>query len=292
MKIFWLAFFLSHSIFSQEQPKTDQEKNNELLDFSSIRDILKSDQLEEKAEEKKINVQTIQRKREDHNRRLFQIPVESDFWGFFSEYWLVKNAPVLNWDFARPDYGLVSAFEQLLEKLGLFEVKFRILMVNSPNVMHFALPSDSGGEAIFLLSTPFIRALDLSKLEIALMLLEDLQRLRTGHFQNMVKTEELKTFLGSNFQDKKLDISVLTKLSKNYDEVIFDKGFQFQQQFEITKMMDNLLKSDLTIWNTYYGLIQKKDNLVKSNVLYQKYSQLYPSPELQLSWLRPKTTPL
>lgn len=276
----------------QELPKTAEEKNNELLDFSSIRDILKSDQLEDKAQEKKISVKTIQRKRVDHNRRLYQLPLEQDFWSFYTEYWLVKNAPVLNWDFAKPDYGITEAFEQLLEKMGYFEVKFRILMVNTPNIMHFALPSSRGEEATFLLSVPFIRALDLTKLEIALLLLEDFQRLRTGHFQNMIAVEELKPFLGSNFQGQKLDMSVMQKLSKKYDEVIFDKGFQFQQQFEITKQMDGLLKSDLSIWNTYYGMIQKKDKLVKSNILYLKYSQLYPSPELQLSWLRPKTSPL
>lgn len=292
--IFLLFFYMPIICVAnvKEIPKTAEEKNNDLLDFSSIRDILKSDQLEDKAVEKKISVKTIKKKRIDHNLRLYQLPLESDFWSFFTEYWLVKNAPVLNWDFAKPDYGVAEAFEQLLEKMGYFEVKFRILMVNTPNVMHFALPSSTEHEATFLLSVPFIRALDLSKLEIALLLLEDYQRLRTGHFQGMVTVEELGPFLGSNFKDKKLDLSIIQKLSKKYDEVIFDTGFQFQQQFEITKQMDSLLKSDLSLWNTYYTMIQKKDKLVKSNILYLKYSQLYPSPELQLSWLRPKISPL
>jgi len=44
------------------------------------------------------------------------------------------------------------------------------------------------------------------------------------------------------------------------------------------------------MWNTYLSLLSKIDELTKNNVLYKKYSQIYPSPELQLNWLKPKST--
>lgn len=277
---------------SAQEDKSLTEKEGELLDFNSIKNILKTDQLEGSAEKKQVKIKKIRKKREDSNRRLYQIPGESEFWSFFSEYWLVKNAPVLNWDFSRPDYGLNTAFEELLEKLGFFEQRFKILMVNSPNITHLAMPTDPKKEVILLLSVPFLKALDLSKLEISLILLEDYMRAREGLFKEMGQSEQLKKFVGGNFQGKDLNQQVLTELSQKFDEVIFDEGFNFQQQFEITKKMDGLLKSDLSLWNTYYKLVQKKQELVKENVLFIKYSKIYPSPELQLSWLKPKTKAL
>lgn len=284
-------FFSSFTLKAQEE-KTEIEKEGELLDFSSIKNILKSDQLEENAEEKQVKIKKVQKKREDNNRRLYQIPEESEFWSFFSEYWLVKNAPILNWNFSRPDYGLNKAFEKLLEKMGFYEQRFKILMVNSPNITHFAMPTDPKKEVILLLSVPFLKALDLSKLEISLILFEDYLRAREGVFKGMVQAEELKEMIGGNFQGRKLNKKNLTQLSAKFDQIIFDEGFDFQQQFEITKRMDGLLKSDLSLWNTYYQLVQKKQKLVQQNVLFSKYSKIYPSPELQLSWLKPKTKAL
>jgi hypothetical protein len=290
---FLLIYLLSGTTPSlAQEEKTLAEKEGEILDFNSIRDILKTDQLEKNAEKKKVTIQKVQKKRKDTNRRLFQVPGESEFWSFFTEYWLVKNAPVLNWDFSRPDYGLNTAFEELLEKLGFFEQRFKILMVNSPNITHLAMPTDPKKEVILLLSVPFLKALDLSKLEISLMLLEDYMRAREGLFKEMGYTDELKELIGGNFQGDSLNKKILAKLSQSFDKVIFDEGFNFQQQFQITKKMDGLLKSDLSLWNTYFKLIQKKETLVKENILFIKYSKIYPSPELQLSWLKPKTKAL
>lgn len=71
-----------------------------------------------------------------------------------------------------------------------------------------------------------------------------------------------------------------------------EKGFNFQEQFETTKEVDALLKNDLKMWNTYVTMIEKIDQLVKNNILYKNYIQIYPSPELQLSWLKPKSPSL
>jgi hypothetical protein len=154
------------------------------------------------------------------------------------------------------------------------------------------MPTDPKKEVILLLSVPFLKALDLSKLEISLMLLEDYMRAREGLFKEMGYTDELKELIGGNFQGDSLNKKILAKLSQSFDKVIFDEGFNFQQQFQITKKMDGLLKSDLSLWNTYFKLIQKKETLVKENILFIKYSKIYPSPELQLSWLKPKTKAL
>ena len=77
---------------------------------------------------------------------------------------------------------------------------------------------------------------------------------------------------------------------KKYSQLLFEKGFTFQEQFETTKEIDVLLKSDLKMWNTYLSLLEKIDTLTKNNSLYKKYGQIYPSPELQLNWLKPKNT--
>ena len=51
-----------------------------------------------------------------------------------NEMWIAKNAPILKWDFQHPNYGLGEYFQTFLEQMGFFEVKFRILPINSPEV--------------------------------------------------------------------------------------------------------------------------------------------------------------
>lgn len=269
-----------------ETPKKDAN-----LNFNAIKSVLKNDFLTEEA--KKVRSSQINEDKEkiEKKKALYNVPDRSDFWTFFSEYWLVKNAPTLKWDFEKPDYALDDSFKFFLEKLGYYEKKFRILLVNTPNITHFALPSDPN-EYLFIVSVPFIRTLDLTKLEISLLLFEDMLRVDNGYFVNHVSTNELRELVGKNFFGKKVNLGTLKALNKKYDEIIFEKGFNFQQQFEVTKKMDHLLKTDLQLWNMYYKMLQKIDDLVKTNVLYQKYNQIYPSPELQMNWLRPKKTVL
>lgn len=267
-----------------------QAKKGSHLDFDSIKSVLKNDFLTEEARKnKKAEIESdkaaVEKKRGQYNT-----PDRSDFWTFYTEYWLVKNATILKWDFEKPDYALDDSFKFFLEKLGYYEKTFRILLVNTPNITHFALPSDPN-EYIFILSVPFIRTLDLTKLEISLLLFEDMLRVDSGYFVKYVSSNDLRQLVGKNFfSKKKLNLKALKELSKKYDEIIFEKGFNFQQQFNITKKMDHILKTDLQLWNMYYKMLQKVDDLVKSNVLYKKYNQIYPSPELQMNWLRPKKT--
>lgn len=286
-----LFFLFGAPVYGQDEvaPSTE-EKEQTLLDFGATRGVIERDGLGQELEKKQMQVQQKSKTRIETNTNLFNIPKEEDFWSFFSEYWLVKNAPVLRWDFSKPDYGIAPYFQNFLEKMGYYNQGFHILLINSPSIPHMVLPSDPGSDIIFILSVPFIRTLDLSKPEIALLLFEDFLRHQQGYFKSMASTPELSAFLGGNFQGTKLDKTQLNELFKRYEKIVFDTGFQFQQQFEITRQMDKILKNDLQLWNTYYAMILKIDELVKTNTLYLKYNQIYPSTELQLNWLKPKKT--
>jgi hypothetical protein len=194
---------------------------------------------------------------------------------------------VLKWDFHKPDFDLEKSFIELLETQGHYEKKIKILLLDTTEVIHAALPTNDK-EYIFLLSLPFIRTLDLSKVEISLILFEDYLRARKGYFKNYVLSKELEAYLGTNFLGKPFDKKLIDDHLKKYNTVLMEKGFSFQEQFETTQEMDALLKSDMKIWNTYLTMLEKIDQLTKTNTLYKKYSQIYPSPELQINWLKPK----
>jgi hypothetical protein len=262
------------------------EKAEELIDFKNIQEVLKSDSLDQEVKKKKKAVSSKKRKTKRANIRKFNVPGEDHFWSFFTEYWIIRNVTLLKWDFEKPDYGLDVSLQRLFEGMGIYEKKFKILLLNTSEITHFALPSNPG-EYIFLLSVPFIRTLDLGKLEISLLLFEDYIRMEKGYFKNMVMFPELKKFIGENFFKKKIDKEIFKKLSKKYDDVIYKKGFNFQKQFEVTKRMNSILRPDVKLWNSYYLTLKKIDTLVKTNLLYKNYLKLYPSPELQINWLKP-----
>jgi hypothetical protein len=133
-----------------------------------------------------------------------------------------------------------------------------------------------------------MRTLDLSKQEISLLLLQEFLRLKAGQFKSKVSTPELLQLLGTNFENQKFPKEVFTQLAKNYDQLIFEKGFTFEEQFKITQEMDALLKNNLKLWGIYFKLIEKMDTLIKSNLLFKDtLNRLFPSPEIQLNWLRP-----
>lgn len=287
---FIFIFLLMNSLYAQAAKEVDEKGLEPMVapvEFDKIKEVIEKDRLgseviKKKAVIKKKKKQNLKKKIDKYN-----IPDSDEFWSFFSEYWLVKNATVLKWDFKKPDYGLDKSFKAFLEAQGVFELSYKILLVNTPDVTHFALPSNSG-EMIFLLSVPFIRTLDLSKLEISILLFEDYLRLKNDYFKDYVSVAGVDSFVGGNFYEKTLNLQLLDKVARRYDEIIYDKGFNFQQQFKVTDRMNKILKSNPKWWNSYYMLLGKIDNLVKTNILYQKYLKIYPSPELQLSWLKPE----
>jgi len=277
-----ILFSLLFSFGAQANAEKDS-----LIDFSSIRDVLKKDHLESEVAKKVETAQKQKTLARNSEKAKFNIPEAPEFWPFMSELWLVKNATLLKWDFQKPDYGLSEAIGEFFERMGLFEKRFKLLLLNSPNICHAILPSMEN-EFIIILSVPFIRTLDLSKPEIALLVFEDYIRLRQGHFINFVKDSEVEGFIGKNFDGKAIPTSVTKKVLAKYDELLYDKGFSFQQQFEVTNEVNQYLKNDLSLWNLYLKMLEKLDGLVKTNMLYQNYVKIYPSPEMQMGWIKPK----
>ena len=267
-------------------PKLQEEKELELVNFKSVKKVLQQDGLSQSVKLQEKKVQAMKKEQTSVEKSRFIYPTQDELWGFISEYWLVKNAQLLQWDFQKPDYGLDKSFRTILEKLGFYQKKFKILLLNNPSIVRAAIPG-SDGEVILLLSVPFIRTLDLSKLEISLFLLEDFFRLEQGYFKTAVETEKLKTLPGTSFHGSKPDMALIQEVLKKYDQQINEKGYSFQQQFETTKKMDNFLKSNPELWNAYFRLLGKIDRMVKNNHQYKDYVRLYPSPEMQVKWLSP-----
>ena len=287
--LFYTGSLLSAEGSAEKKAEEGKEASKDLLDFSSIKDIIKKDGLEDELKKKEDGKRKYLDSKKLSDMKRFNVPNQDVFWSFFSELWLVKNATLLKWDIHKPDFELEKSFAAFLESQGHFEKKIKILLLESTEITHAALPSNQD-EYIFVISLPFIRTLDLSKVEISLILFEDFLRLRKGYFKNYILTKELENYLGSNFNGKPFDKKLIDEHLKKYSTLLFEKGFNFQEQFETTKEMDVLLKSDLKMWNTYLTILEKIDNLTKTNTLYKKYNQIYPSPELQLNWLKPKST--
>lgn len=286
MKRFILcSIFLVSSAYAQTE-KLQEEKELEVVDFKSIKKLLKQDGLSESARKKEKQVLILKKEQGKIEASRYNYPTLQELWGFASEYWLIKNAQLLNWDFEKPDYGLEKTFNTTMESLGFYQKKYKILLLNTPSVVRAGIPGND--EFTLLLSVPFIRSLDLSKLEISLLLFEDFIRLEQGYFKKNVETEKLKTLAGTNFQGTKPDVSMMEELLKNYTAQVYKKGFTFQQQFEVTKKMDAYLKSNPELWNAYYRLLGKIDKFIKVNVQYKDYIKLYPSPEMQVKWLSPE----
>jgi len=284
MKYFLLVFLIINQSYAQ---KLDEEKELEVIDFSKVKDLLKKDGLEKEALNRKKEIEIIKEERKKIDAKKFIYPNPDDFWSFISEYWLVKNATWLKWDIQNPDYGLVYSIKELLLNLGMLNTKFKLLIVDNPQISHLGIPASSD-DHIILLSLPFMRTLDLSKLEISLLVLEDILRIDEEYFKKEVETDKMKNILGTSFEGKSVDHSWMEEVLKNYQTFITQKGFSFNQQFHLTKKMDALLKPKPELWNAYIKLLNKIDRLVKNDKLYDLYLRLYPSPEMQIKWMSPE----
>lgn len=287
-KLAFSSFLLLVSLIASAQtPKLQDEKELDVVNFKSIKKVLQQDGLSQAAEQKKKQVAVMKSEQISLEKGRFNYPSEDEMWGFLSEYWLVKNAQLLGWDFEKPEYGLEESFKKILENLGFYQKKFKILLVNTPTLVRASLPG-SEGELILLLSVPFIRSLDMSKLEISLLLLEDYFRLEAGYFKKNVTSEKFKKTVGTSFYGQKPDLAMIEEMMKNYSNQINNKGYTFQQQFETTKKMDAYLKANPELWNAYFRMLQKMQGFLKTNVQYKDFVKLYPSPEMQLKWISPE----
>ena len=267
--------------------KSKQEKRAEEINFQSIKNILENDFLKKSAIQKSQKFKKIKKKRLRRDQAKLSNPKEEHFWSFFSELWLVRNAQRLKWDFESPDYALEKTVVKMLEKFGFLEQKFKLLLLNDSSITHMALPGNPA-EVIFILSIPFIRTIDLTKREIGILLVEDYMRLEMRYFLTYVKDKKLQGFIGGRFMNKKAQRSLLNMALKRADDFIYEKGFNFQQQFNVTQRVSSLLRSETQLWNSYLSLLRKVDKLVKSNKHYKNYTKIYPSPEIQIKWILPE----
>lgn len=283
-KLAFASLFFSLVAFANES-KLQEEKELELVNFSTIKKVLQEDGLSQQAINKKKEVQKLKVEKAKISAQRSLYPTEEDMWGFLTEYFLVKNAQLLNWDYQKPEYGIDLSFKELLEKLGFYQKKMKVLVLNTPSMHRGILPGPHR-EDIYLISLPFIRSLDLSKLEISLLLLEDFFRSEEGFARARIRTKSFDDILGTSIKEK-IDQNFLKEMLSKYESSL-KTGYSFQQQFEITKKMDSYLKAYPDLWNTYFRLLKKLNDFTKSNNLYKNYINLYPSPEMQIKWLSPE----
>ncbi len=273
---------------STEKEQAQLAAEQEWVNFKAIQKVLQNDQLASPAQRQQQAMQRSKQRQQYLAKALYDIPTAEHFWGFFSEFWLVKNVNILQWDVPMPDYAIETHFTAWLKQLKFPPLKFKLLLLDSINVCHVALPSDPG-EVIFLLSVPFIRTLDLSQTEISVLLLEDLVRHQQGYLREMLSTPDAQKLWGTNFKtNPKFQGKFVGALLQRLDEVTMGTGFNFQQQFVVTNALRELIKGEDKLLYAYQSVLQKIDNLVKNNPKYKNYLNIYPSPELQLGWLNPQ----
>ncbi|MCY4644860.1 MAG: hypothetical protein OXB88_09605 [Bacteriovoracales bacterium] len=278
--------FLLIPLLAMGTDKPKEEKKIHEIDFQNIKKTLENDFLKKNVKEKTKQLNKIKKKRTRRKKARYRYPKREHFWNFFSELWLVRNIQKLRWDIENPDYGLTRPLTNLFQRFGFLEKRFKLLLINNLSLTHMALPGNPG-ETIFLLSIPFMKKSELSKDEIAILLLEDYIRLQKGYFLDYVTDQKLKKLIGGRFRSSPL-ISPLHNSLKKADHFIFEKGFNFQQQFETTQKMVSLLNTETRYWHSYLSLLQKLDKLVKSNKHYGHYTKIYPAPEIQLKWITSK----
>ncbi|MFG1505275.1 hypothetical protein [Halobacteriovorax sp. ZH5_bin.2] len=281
---YFLSLLLIFNTYAQENLPVE----NEFVNFNKIQKVLKKDGLETAAKEKAKQAKKKQVDVDAQKKAFYNTPAGKDFWHIMTQYWLVKNVGVLKWDFHKPDFGVREYYAKFLKEVGYFGIKFDILYLNSPNVTHFGFPL-STNHYLFVISVPFIRAMDLSKLQISLLLFEDLLRLEDQQFIKKFDDETLLKLMNSNFYKKEFPKEEFHKVLTRFSDVVFNSGFTFKDQFKTTKKMDTILKNNPKYWKNYYHLLEKIDSLTKGNLLYKNYSKIYPAPELQLNWINPTT---
>lgn len=285
--LFIILLLLSYISAAQDKHeiKKQVEKEIELVDFNSIKDVLKSDHLDKNVKAKISKVKKIRQKRLEKKMSRFNIPETQDFWMIASETWLVKNVSVLKWNFVKPEYGIEKRVKELFKQLGIINVNFKILLLNTSAVAHQYLPYRDN-ELLALISVPFIRSLNLSQLEISLLVLEEYVRSREKMIQKKILSKKLSAYIGKNFYKKRaIDFKPFKNVLKKYDSLVFEKGYTFQEQYETTKQLKRLLAGENKIKKSYIALLQKIDNLINSDPDYKEYVRFYPSPQVQINWL-------
>ena len=91
-----------------------------------------------------------------------------------------------------------------------------------------------------------------------------------------------------SFYKKKLPKEEFKKFFDSIDHLIYKKGFNFKEQYLITRKIVEIFREKKVYWNAYYSYLKKIDDLIKMNLMDGKYLRIYPSPELQMNWMNSK----
>ena len=172
----------------------------------------------------------------------------------------------------------------MLEQLEIKDKSFKIILINSTILTHFALPSDVN-HYIFILSLPFIREVKLSNVDIAILLLEDMMRSDLGLMKKSILSQNKINILGASLKNSTINKMTFEKLLKRYDEKIYEKGYSFQDQFLVTKEIGKKVRKYNKINQNYISMLSKIDFAIKSGKSFSHYNKTYPSPEMQMKWL-------
>ena len=103
----------------------------------------------------------------------------------------------------------------------------------------------------------------------------------------MISATTLSKLRNTNFFQQLVPKKEIASLLTEIDQIVYTKGFNFQQQYQVTKYVNTVLLNNKKLWQNYYTLIQKIDELAKGNLLFKNYAKIYPSPELQMNWIDP-----
>jgi hypothetical protein len=301
--IIWIPLLLSSLLLSatvgwSQTPATPSESKvlhtdgtQEAIQFNSVKSVLQKDGLLLEMQRKQVAAKKLEDLKQQERKARFNYPPFKELRKLAIDLWLVKEVARLRWDFDHPDYALTETVVQLFKKMGYEKKTFSLLAIDNPSLPHFAIPVDSQ-HTLFLYSIPYCRAMDLSKSEIALMLLEDYLRVEKKWVEDFASFKDLEGIAERNFLNSKPDLKSLYSVGEKLSDFVFKKGFSFQQQFEVTKEMDRRLKSHPELWGMYVKLIGKMDQLVKQTQVYENSVQMYPSPQMQLKWLSTEKTQL
>ncbi len=270
----WISFLLlwlltASRLLSQEDPTIQKILQNDLLDASA------QDQFDQ--------FQAAKRQQKERLKQRYLFPPASEFWNIFSEYWLVKRMTFLKWDYPTAHLGLESTLHQTFQQIDLPYQSFKILLVQTTDIGHIALPS-SLNQPIFILSEPFLRAAGLSTEEAVALLITDWLRLKQKRFETYVSTRKLRKLLGTNFYPSSLDRRVMEKSLKRYDDFMNKKRFSYQDQFFVIKSLKARTQKHPKILKALVSGLRKIKRLTNINLVYQSYKRLYPLLESQIYW--------
>ena len=270
-----IFFILSVSAFGNNTPIDD------------IKSIIKNDFIKKNKE--KINQKkraALQKKTKKNKKR------ESDnkyySWKILNRLWLVENVDVLKWNFDRPDYGLNKVINDVLRRTGYSSVKYKIILSNSNIISHTSLPGKRS-EVFIILSKIFLERMDVTKQEIALLVLEELVRSRK--YKNI---DDLEQRIGTyprlkNGRNYKKDVNAFVrKAFKVYDELVYNYKSNFKEEYAVHTILMNSLASEQKLLNSYLNLQKKINRLIRDDHLFSNYPNVYPSPELRIRWMTKK----